>query len=233
MEIIPLGDSALIVRLRGDFGTESEGAARIVAAATDRLASASIPGVVECAPAYNSVAVFLDRRALGNLRAVEQRIAAVLRDSSDASGAEEKQTTIEIPVCYDTAFAEDLDVVATHTGLSAADVVRLHANAEYRVACIGFMPGFPYLTGLPKELATPRRVTPRKQVPAGAVAIGGAQTGIYPAASPGGWNIIGRTPVRLFDAQREPPSLLRAGDRVRFRSISREEFERAAAEIRE
>ncbi len=96
--------------------------------------------------------------------------------------------------------------------------------AEYRVSCIGFVPGFPFLTGLPKVLATPRRTTPRKEIPSGSVGIGGGQTGIYPLRSPGGWNLIGRTPLRLFDPQQDPPTLLRAGDRVRFRAITREEI---------
>ena len=103
--------------------------------------------------------------------------------------------------------------------------VRLHSTAEYRVACIGFVPGFPFLAGLPKKLATPRRDVPRKEIPSGSVGIGGAQTGVYPLRSPGGWNLIGRTPLRLFDPEKKPPALLRAGDRVRFRSITRDEFE--------
>jgi inhibitor of KinA len=107
--------------------------------------------------------------------------------------------------------------------------VDLHSEAEYRVSCIGFVPGFPFLAGLPKELATPRRAAPRKEIPAGSVAIGGAQTGIYPLRSPGGWNLIGRTPLHLFDPEKTPPAFLRAGDRVRFRAITREEFEALAS----
>ena len=119
----------------------------------------------------------------------------------------------------------DLDAVAQHTALSPEEIVRRHADASYRVSCVGFTPGFPYLSGLPPELATPRRASPRKEIPAGAVAIGGTQTGIYPRKSPGGWNIIGRTPLRLFDVERNPPALFHAGDRVRFRKISRQEFD--------
>ena len=132
---------------------------------------------------------------------------------------------IEVPVCYDSEFALDLEDVARVAGLPAVEIVRRHAGAAYRVNCVGFTPGFPFMSGLPSELATPRRATPRKEVPAGSVGIGGAQTGIYPRNSPGGWNVIGRTPLRLFDVQRDPPALFRAGDRVRFRQISREEFD--------
>jgi inhibitor of KinA len=104
----------------------------------------------------------------------------------------------------------------------------MHSNAHYRVNCLGFTPGFPYLSGLPPALRTPRRPVPRKQVPAGSVGIGGSQTGIYPMTSPGGWNIIGRTPIRLFNPQKNPPALLCAGDSVRFRPITLDEFEQLA-----
>ena len=107
----------------------------------------------------------------------------------------------------------------------ATKIVDLHSAAEYRVACIGFVPGFPFLAGLPKKLATPRRDVPRKEIPPGSVGIGGAQTGIYPLRSPGGWNLIGRTPLRLFDPTKGTPTLFRPGDRVRFRAITRDEFE--------
>ena len=124
---------------------------------------------------------------------------------------------IEIPVCYDPEFEFDLDRVAEHTKLSEREVIDIHSTGEYRVACIGFVPGFPFLAGLPKKLATPRRDVPRKEIPAGSVGIGGAQ--------PGGWNLIGRTPLKLFDPTKDPPTLLCPGDRVRFRAITREQFE--------
>ena len=129
-----------------------------------------------------------------------------------------------MPVCYDPQFALDLETVAQHCDLSPNEIVERHAAARYQVRCVGFIPGFPYLSGLPSTLATPRRATPRTAVPAGSVAIGGGQTGIYPLVSPGGWNIIGRTPLRLFDVEREPAVLLAAGDRVRFVAITPEEF---------
>jgi inhibitor of KinA len=130
----------------------------------------------------------------------------------------------EIPVCYDAEFGLDLDRVAEYTKLSEREIVDLHCTREYRVACIGFVPGFTFLAGLPKNLATPRRDVPRKEIPPGSVGIGGAQTGIYPLRSPGGWNLIGRTPLQLFDPIKDPPTLLCPGDRVRFRAISREQF---------
>ncbi len=135
---------------------------------------------------------------------------------------------MEIAVCYHAEFAPDLEEVARHAGLSAEQIIRRHSGADYTVACVGFLPGFAYLAGLPESLATPRRAEPRKEVPAGAVGIGGGQTGIYPLRSPGGWNLIGRTPQRMFDPEATPPALLQAGDRVRFRAITREEFDAIA-----
>jgi inhibitor of KinA len=122
-------------------------------------------------------------------------------------------------------MAPDMGLVAAHCGITPGGLVDLHSGAEYLVHAIGFTPGFPYLGGLPEALRTPRRDTPRAHVPAGAVAIGGAQTGVYPVSSPGGWHIIGRTPLHLFRPRERQAALLRPGDRVRFRAISKEAFE--------
>lgn len=228
MRIEPLGDSALLVRVVEDHGRESERALGAVLGALRQLEAALIPGVVELAPAYTTVGVFFDP-ALTGFDAVKTEIERVLQDTEPVKPRAGTARTIEVPVCYEGEFAPDLRDVAWHAGLSAQEVVRRHSAATYRVNCVGFTPGFPYLSGLPTELATPRRTSPRKEIPAGAVAIGGTQTGIYPSKSPGGWNIIGRTPLSLFEVKREPPSLLQAGDRVRFRRISREEFDRSFA----
>ncbi len=134
-------------------------------------------------------------------------------------------TLVEIPVCYGGQFGADLEGVARHAGLPAAEVIRLHAQAEYVVAMVGFAPGFPYLAGMHEQLAAPRKTQPRALVPAGSVGIAGGQTGIYSIPTPGGWQLIGRTPRRLFHPQQENPSLLRAGDRVRFVPISAAEFD--------
>ena len=133
---------------------------------------------------------------------------------------------IEIPVCYGGEFGPDLDAVATHCGLEPAEVSARHAAGDYRVAMLGFMPGFAYLLGLDESLHMPRRASPRTRVPAGSVAIGGAQTGIYPRELPGGWQLIGRTPLTLFDPSQAEPALLRPGQRVRFRAIDAAAFAR-------
>jgi inhibitor of KinA len=213
MEIAALGDSALIVQLGDSLGE--------VLNALRTLEAANIPGATDIAPAFASVAVFLESPA--NLEVAEGAIRAVLRKQRSAKKI--RPRLMEVPVCYDREFAIDLAIVARHCELSPNEVVKRHAAADYRVRCLGFTPGFPFLAGLPATLATPRRQTPRTAVPAGAVAIGGMQTGVYPLPSPGGWNIIGRTPLHLFDIAREPAALLRAGDRVRFCAITREEFE--------
>ena len=234
MEITPLGDSALIVRIQDRFDDAQEETLDQVLRTFHRLEAAKIPGVIELASAYTTVAIFLDpiRVVEAGARAdqifdwLTDQIRTVVAGGGDAGRIGRfKPRFIEIPVCYETEFAFDLDSVARHAHISPREVVDLHSSAEYRVGCVGFTPGFPFLAGLPKQLTAPRRATPRKEIPAGSVGIGGAQTGIYPLRSPGGWNIIGRTSLRLFDPTQSPPTLLRAGDRVRFRAIGREEFD--------
>ena len=233
MEIAPLGDSALTVRVRESFDGAPDETLNAVLATRRLLENAQLPGVIELAPAYTTVAIFFDPVLIVAAGAkpnelfdwLAERIRKVISNAKEVRADRIKTSLVEIPVCYDAEFGPDLEEVARRAGLGAQEVVDLYNATEYRVHCIGFTPGFPFLGGLPSKLATPRRSTPRKEIPAGSVAIGGAQAGIYPVKSPGGWNLIGRTPLRLFDPQKKPPALLRAGDRVRFRAISREEFE--------
>ena len=236
MEIVPLGDSAVIVRMRERFDDAPEQTDTVLRA-FQQLQNAAIPGVIELAPAYTSVTVFFNPVTVAKATETSgevfdwlvTRIRAAVAAGADRvkhrAATQRRVRLVEIPVCYDREFALDIDDVARRAAISPDEVIRLHSAAEYRVACIGFVPGFPFLAGLPKELATPRRDVPRKQIPPGSVGIGGAQTGIYPLRSPGGWNLIGRTPLRLFDPQKNPPALLRAGERVRFHKITRDEFE--------
>ena len=192
------------------------------------MRAAQLPGLVDVAPAYATLALHYDAAAWVDAngghpwRNFEAAVRAVLETPPVAATAAPR--LIEIPVCYGGDFGPDLDALAEHAKLDAAEVVARHTAATYTVAMLGFAPGFPYLFGLDPALAMPRLTTPRTHVAAGSVGIGGAQTGIYPQSGPGGWRLIGRTPLRLFDAQRDPPSLLQAGDRVRFVAIDAATF---------
>jgi inhibitor of KinA len=224
MHITPLGDSALLIQVCERLAPEPETTLREVMRVWRRLEAASLPGVVEVAPAYTTVVVYYDQRKVGDGLCEDivewlcgQIADALAAPSGPAVG--EMARTIEIPVCYGGACGPDLADVARHAGLTEAAAIERHSSARYLVHCLGFTPGFAYLSGLPAELAMPRRASPRRKVPAGTVGIGGAQTGVYPLASPGGWQLIGWTPLALFDPQAEAPTLLRVGDRVRFRSV--------------
>jgi inhibitor of KinA len=216
MQLLPLGDTAILVRVGDTIDATTHARVRAVCDALDR---APIPGLIEFVPAYAAVAVHYDPAAFGDVvdgplagiaAALENRLAD-LEVAVPPPGR-----LVEVPVRYGGAHGPDLAEVAQHAGMTSAEVVREHAAAEYTVYMIGFAPGFPYLGGLAERLALPRRETPRLVVPAGSVAIGGRQTGIYPLQMPGGWHIIGRTSMRLFRPEDNPPTLLRLGDRVRF-----------------
>ncbi len=209
-----LGDSALILRTGDSLGE--------VLSAARKLETAQLEGVEEIVPAFASVGIFFVSPP-PDLDATVKEILVALGKRGRRPRAVTRPRLIEIPVCYESPFAPDLEEVAEHCRLTPNELMKRHAAARYQVRCVGFTPGFPYLSGLPPALAVPRRATPRTSVPAGSVAIGGVHTGIYPLSSPGGWNLIGRTPLSLFDPAREAPALLRPGDRVRFRPISREQ----------
>jgi inhibitor of KinA len=232
MEIVPLGDNALLIRLSCDFENAPERTLETVLAARRRLEAAKIPGIVEFVPAYTTIAVFYDPVRVVDAGAsiddvvgwLSSRIEPILRGSPKRKASRSNPRLVEIAVCYDHEFGFDLEEVAQRAKFSVGETIQMHTAGTYRVHCVGFTPGFAFLAGLDSRLATPRRTSPRIGVPAGSVAIGGKQTGVYPIQSPGGWNVIGRTPLRMFDVRGEPPTLLQVGDRVRFRSITRAEF---------
>jgi len=172
-----------------------------------------VPGVTNVHPAYASILIDFDPLAIRH-SGVERAAAELFAEAAAAPVPEPR--LVEIPVVYGGEYGPDLEGVAALTGLTPDEVVAIHSGAEYLVYFLGFSPGFPYLGGMPESIAAPRLETPRRRVPAGSVAIGGRQTGVYPMASPGGWRIIGRTPLRLFDLAADPPVLLQMGDRVRF-----------------
>ncbi len=170
------------------------------------------PGVGEVLPGMNNLTLTFDP----TVTPIDALMARVADAWPRLSATAVEGRTVEIPVAYGGEHGPDLADVAAHTGLSPAEVVRRHSGADYVVYLLGFLPGFAFMGGLPAELATPRRAEPRTAVPARSVGIGGEQTGIYPLVSPGGWQLIGRTALELFDPSAEPPTLLRPGDRVRF-----------------
>ncbi|MDR2759630.1 MAG: 5-oxoprolinase subunit PxpB [Spirochaetaceae bacterium] len=216
--ISPCGESALLV----------EFAPVISAVVNDRvhalaknLAEDPVPGLVETVPAYGSLLVYFDLRRI-RFRRLQGLIRRRITQSTEGSAP--ARTLFFIPVCYEGAFAEDLGEVVSHTGLSPGEILRRHTAPRYRIFMLGFLPGFPYLGGLDPRLETPRRKTPRTAVPRGAVGIGGNQTGIYPLASPGGWQLIGRTPIRPYDSRREEPVLYKTGDFIAFFPIDPGEY---------
>lgn len=205
----PLGDSALTII----FGAEknAELLKRVQAAAAS-VAAATIPAVEDVVVAYLSLSVFYDSLST-SYDEVASKVLAVCEPAPIAGHARAKSQTHEIPVTYN---GRDLDDVATAVGLSAEDVIERHLARTYSVDLIGFVPGWAYLSELDPALHLPRRAQPRPRVPAGSVAIAGAQTGVYPLVTPGGWHILGRTDFVMFDPARDPPAILRPGDDVRF-----------------
>ena len=220
MVVQPLGDCAFTVSW-GEKASAASG--RLVLAVADRIRRNPFGGQTDVVAAYSSLSLHFQRDSVPAQSELEQRLSAEL-NAIEGNDTLEFGPRLEIPVVYGGEAGSDLSEVAAHTGLSEQEVIRRHSGAEYHVQAIGFLPGFPYLAGLPTELACPRRPSPRSLVPAGSVGIGGAQTGVYPCASPGGWNLIGRTPLGLFDPSSQQPALLKAGDRVRFVPVSRADF---------
>ena len=200
MRLRPAGERGLLVEV-----DELETVHRLHAALRDL----DPPGVVELVPGYRTLLVVAEPDRAGVLDELAAGLPELELPPAEAVAGE----PVEIPVSYD---GEDLPEVADLTGLAAEEVVRRHTAPEYTVAFLGFSPGFPYLVGLDPALEVPRRDTPRTSIPAGSVGLAGTQTGVYPTASPGGWQLIGRTEVTLFDPDRDPPALLAPGSRLRF-----------------
>ena len=212
----PAGDQALVIEVGDKIDPLTNGRVRNL---MDAIEAAKVSGVFDLVPTYRSILVYYDpmRTTPSELQAtlIELDLSAEEQNSQDAR-------TVEVPTLYGGEFGPDLEFVAEHAGLTPQEVIDIHSGADYQVYMMGFSPGFPYLGGMSERLTTPRLDTPRLAIPAGAVGIAESQTGIYPLVSPGGWRLIGQCPLKLFDPDSEPPSLLAAGDHVRFVPISDE-----------
>lgn len=232
MRLEPLGDRALVARWTGD--SESCNPV-LMAAIASKLRAGGREWMIDVVSAFDTVTIVYDPVLLADMMTEAERAASTpyaqafayiqqLLKRTDEQ-LDRMAKVVDIPICYGGEYGPDLQEAAGRAGMSAAQFTERHASARYRVAMIGFMPGFPYLTGLPRELQQPRKSSPRSRVPAGSVGIAGMQTGIYPFSSPGGWQLIGRSPVVLFDVRQEEPSLLQAGDEVRFIPIDKKQLE--------
>jgi inhibitor of KinA len=217
--LVSAGDAALIVEFEDRIDPAIN--ARAIAVA-ESLQAASLAGVRDVVPTYRSVAVFFDPLRT-NYDALVERIERAAADAPPEAARDREP--IRIPVCYGGEFGPDLAVVAAFGGLGEDEVIARHTAAAYRVFMLGFVPGFAYMGLVDPRIAAPRRSTPRVRVPLGSVGIAGVQTGIYSAETPGGWQVIGRTPLKPFDPERADPFLLKAGDAVQFHAITRAEYD--------
>jgi len=209
-KFLAAGDRAIVIELGDEISIECN---RRVHSLYKAISRAELPGVVDIIPTYRSLLVEYDA-SQASFGDISNGLTNIGTGPFDAS--EEDAKVIHLPVLYGGAYGPDLEFVARNAGISVDEVVDLHSGTEYPVYMMGFTPGFPYLGGMSERIATPRLSTPRGVIPAGSVGIAEAQTGVYPIESPGGWQLIGRTPLCLFDVTRTPPSLIDAGNSVRF-----------------
>lgn len=227
MTMYPLGDQALLIDFGEKIDEDTNYKVRKVASHLDKEKP---DWMVEYIPAFTTVTVFYDPFYIAKQMSKEKQLPydwvqeEMRRLLSELKDHNQTGRTVDIPVCYGGEFGPDLPYVAKQNNMTEEEVIDTHMKGEYLVYMIGFAPGFPYIGGMDKKIATPRRDDPRLAIPAGSVGIAGEQTGVYPIETPGGWQLIGRTPLKLFDSKNETPSLLQAGDRIRFTRINEEDY---------
>ena len=223
-KFLAAGDRALVIELGDEISVECN---RRVHSLHKEIVREGLPGIIDIIPTYRSILVQYDV-TLVSFGELMDRLSEV--EGGTAELPDENVNVVHLPVLYGGDYGPDLEYVAQNAEMEVDEVIELHSGTEYPVYMMGFTPGFPYLGGMSERIATPRLDTPRGVIPTGSVGIAEAQTGVYPIESPGGWRLIGRTPLRLFDVTRTPPSLIDAGDRVRFVPLSGEEEYRNIAE---
>lgn len=212
------GDNAIQM----EFGNEiSKQINAKIRSTIDEIEKSKIEGIIEMIPTYRSITITYDPCVVRYKNLVEK-----LKEFEKSENAGESETVriVEIPTCYGGEYGPDIKFISEHAGLSEEEVIDIHTGTDYLVYMLGFAPGFTYLGGLDERIATPRLSSPRLKIPAGSVGIAGTQTGTYPSDSPGGWQLLGRTPLKLYDKESEPPVFINAGDYIRYIKISEEEY---------
>lgn len=218
IKILTAGDSSVLIEFGKEISPEIN--ARITAL-VHLMKEQHIEGVVDMIPAFSSLLINYDPRVVTHGK-MKRRLEKLLK--LEVQEKESSVRIIEIPVCYGGEYGPDLENIANNAGLSTEEVIAIHSSRDYLIYMLGFLPGFSYLGGLDERIHTPRLANPRIRIPAGSVGIGGSQTGIYPLDSPGGWQLLGLTPVKTYDPQRETPILFEAGDYIRFVPVTEEQF---------
>ena len=218
--ILTAGDSALLVEFGKEINPEIN---QKISAVVQLMKEQHIEGIVDIIPAFCSLLINYDPR-VASYEEIKKRIEDLIK--VDIKTENKQKKVFEIPVCYGGEYGPDLANIAAHAGLSEEEVIQIHSSQDYLIYMLGFLPGFTYLGGLDERIHTPRLASPRIKINAGSVGIGGSQTGIYPVDSPGGWQLMGMTPVKTYDPERETPILVEAGNYIRFVPVSEEEYKR-------
>ena len=227
LKILTAGDSSVLI----EFGSEISPEVNAKTTALVRLLKEQpTDGIVDMIPSFCALLVNYNPRVI-SYKAIRKRLSELA--ALDVQAAEQSARLFQIPVCYGGDYGPDINYVAEQAGINVQEVIDIHSSRDYLIYMLGFMPGFPYLGGLDERIHTPRLSTPRVSIPMGSVGIGGAQTGIYPLNSPGGWQLIGQTPIKTYDPKREVPILFNAGDYIRFVPVSEKQFDQIKAQEQE
>ena len=220
IKLLTAGDSSFLLLFGNTIDPDIN---RKIAATVQLMREQHINGVTDVIPAFCSLLINYDPRVI-SYEQIKRRMEALVK--IDVTAGDTRKRVFEIPVCYGGEYGPDIRNIADHAGLSVEEVIQIHTSRDYLIYMLGFLPGFTYLGGLDERIHTPRLANPRIRIPAGSVGIGGSQTGIYPMDSPGGWQLMGMTPVKTYDPDREVPILVEAGDYIRFVAIDEDEFHR-------